>query len=82
MIRIEMVGMCEGCVCAELELGWRAYEKHKEWFITCKHRDACDWMETKTINRIKADTRDCEHCTHHTEQGCTKWECEFERREE
>ena len=26
--------------------------------------------------------RDCSHCTHHTEQGCTKWECEYERRTE
>ena len=22
--------------------------------------------------------RDCEHCIHHTDDGCEKWECEFE----
>lgn len=29
---------------------------------------------------IPQDIRDCDHCTHHTSQGCTKWDCEFERR--
>ena len=33
----------------------------------------CAYAERKT-------DRDCEHCTHHTSQGCTKWDCEFERR--
>ena len=28
------------------------------------------------------NTRDCENCVHHTEQGCTKWDCEFERRQD
>ena len=36
----------------------------------------CSWAERIT------DIRDCENCTHHTEQGCTKWDCEFERRTE
>ena len=30
-------------------------------------------------NGERGTDRDCEHCTHHTEQGCTKWDCEFER---
>lgn len=37
--------------------------------------DYCSRAERKT-------DRDCNHCTHHTEQGCTKWDCEFERRTE
>ena len=24
--------------------------------------------------------RDCEHCVHHTERGCTVWECDFSRK--
>ena len=32
----------------------------------------CSWAERKT-------DRDCDNCVHHTEQGCTKWDCEFER---
>ena len=28
---------------------------------------------------IPQDIRDCDHCTHHTDNGCTKWDCEFER---
>ena len=23
--------------------------------------------------------RDCENCVHHTEDGCSSWDCEFER---
>ena len=57
--------------------------KHKDinrcdrfpWNIWVLGDDYCSWAERKT-------DRDCENCTNHTEQGCTKWECEFERREE
>ena len=33
----------------------------------------CAWAERKT-------DRDCDNCVHHTDNGCTKWDCEFERR--
>lgn len=54
MIRIVMDGMCEGCKYADLELDWLCltYSGEKEWMIKCIHRDACDNMETKTINRM------------------------------
>lgn len=26
--------------------------------------------------------RDCENCKYHTDGGCTKWDCEYEKREE
>lgn len=26
--------------------------------------------------------RDCEHCIHHTDKGCSSWECNFEKKEE
>ena len=25
-----------------------------------------------------ANDRDCEHCKHHKENGCEKWDCSFE----
>ena len=40
-------------------------------FVT-EPNDYCSKAERKT-------DRDCEHCTHHTPNGCTKWDCEFER---
>ena len=56
MIRIEMDGMCEGCRCADLELDYFfGMNNEKNWFIKCDHRDACDWMETRTINRLKGN---------------------------
>ena len=35
------------------------------------------WLvgETQTL-------RDCENCKYHTDGGCTKWDCEYEKREE
>ncbi len=54
MIRIVMDGMCTGCKYADLELERVSlpYSGTKEWAIRCVHRDACDNMETKTINRM------------------------------
>jgi hypothetical protein len=26
--------------------------------------------------------RNCENCKHHTENGCTSWECEYEPEDE
>lgn len=55
MIRIVMDGMCKGCKYADLELDYYnlSFSGGKEWIIKCNHRDACDNMETKTINRMK-----------------------------
>ena len=45
--------------------------KHEYGGMWAKPNAYCSYAERKT-------DRDCSHCTHHTEQGCTKWECEFE----
>lgn len=51
MILLEYKGMCEGCECADLELGYNEYgNERKEWYVRCIHVDACDWMETKTLS--------------------------------
>ena len=54
MIRIEMDGMCKSCMYADLELDcvYLDISGQKFWTIKCIHRDACDNMETKTINRL------------------------------
>ena len=41
------------------------------WWLDTKADDYCSRAERKT-------DRDCENCVHHTPNGCTKWECEFE----
>lgn len=65
MLRIEMDGICEGCKCADLELDYFGTASGKEWFINCTHRNACDRMETKTINKlrptIEAEPNSCEY---------------------
>lgn len=33
------------------------------------------------INNTAEETRDCENCKHHTENGCESWECAFEPQE-
>ena len=33
------------------------------------------------INNMTEETRDCENCIHHTENGCESWECSFEPQE-
>ena len=48
--------------------------KHEYGGMWAKPNAYCSYAERK-------DERDCPNCTHHTEQGCTKWECEFERKE-
>lgn len=63
MISIVMDGMCSGCKYADLELDgvYLSCSGTKEWSVRCIHRDACDNMETKTINRItKVDEVDKE----------------------
>lgn len=30
------------------------------------------------MNNSEYDIRDCDNCIHHTDGGCTKWECEYE----
>ena len=53
MITIMMAGMCEGCEYADLELDHvEDMMGRKTWTATCIHRAACDWMETRTINRM------------------------------
>ena len=60
MITIGMTGMCEGCLCADLELVREEDDTFdgivKRWYVRCIHRDACDFMETKTIQRLKGST--------------------------
>ena len=34
---------------------------------------------TKLGNHYNSD-RDCPTCIHHTEKGCRKWDCEYEKR--
>lgn len=38
----------------------------------------------RIIYKYKAldQERDCEHCVHQTDKGCSSWDCEFERRTE
>ena len=48
----------------------------------CKHKDGCIMSAPDGNWKACEDyERDCDHCTNHTSQGCTKWDCEFERRE-
>lgn len=62
MIYIVMNGMCEGCRYADLELSCEEDElldgPVKRWRVRCIHRDACDSMETKTIQRLKGARND------------------------
>lgn len=54
MITIMMTGMCEGCEYADLELDHiEDMMGRKTWTATCIHRAACDWMETRTIERAR-----------------------------
>lgn len=39
------------------------------------------WMPLPKPYEAPAPERDCEHCVHHTEKGCSSWDCEFERRQ-
>ena len=53
MIRIETDGMCAGCLYADLELDFEEMCNGKKiWSVRCLHQDACEHMETVTINRI------------------------------
>ena len=48
----------------------------------CLYKGAINQKEYDKLMRKMDEVdniRDCENCVHHTEQGCTKWECEFER---
>ena len=59
---------------------------NSDWYKTAEGKTLCycleydcgGFAENDFCSRAVKD-RDCEHCTHHTEQGCTKWDCEFER---
>lgn len=58
MLGILMDGMCSGCEHADLELDCLDYpDGRKTWTVKCVHRNACDNMETKTINRVRKSYR-------------------------
>ena len=50
------------CPCADLELVCEEDDTFdgivKRWYVKCDHRDACDFMETKTIQRLKGAQND------------------------
>lgn len=51
MITIEMTGMCEGCLNAELELdSAEDMVGRKTWFANCVHLRACEAMRGKAID--------------------------------
>ena len=58
MIEIKLTGMCEGCTLAdidiqsvELEANGRLYQNN--WYAYCTHKDACEAMRDKMIERQK-----------------------------
>ena len=54
MIELVFKGMCEDCECADLELDSLEYGDGTMWWtVRCRHVDACDRMEDKTIDRLK-----------------------------
>lgn len=59
MIKLDFTGMCEECECADLELECLEvgsivrFKFKKEWSVRCKHADACDAMESRTIERVR-----------------------------
>ena len=57
MVKLDFMGMCEGCKYADLKLErleWGSYGKiEKEWSVRCEHADACDAMESRTIERVR-----------------------------
>ena len=57
MITLEFTGRCEECECADLELECLEFcsfdKSEKEWSVRCKHADACDAMESRTIERVR-----------------------------
>lgn len=58
MLGILMDGMCSGCEYADLELHClERVDGRKVWTLKCIHREACDNMETKTINRVRKEIK-------------------------
>ena len=57
MIKLEFTGMCEECEHADLELEcfeFGSFDKSKkEWSVKCRHADACDAIESRTIERVR-----------------------------
>ncbi len=54
MITIVQTGMCQGCEYADLELHRIDINfGKKKWYLSCRHRDACDWIESVTIDRLR-----------------------------
>lgn len=47
-----------------------------------RHTDPIAWMPLPKPYKAPDQERDCEHCVHHTDKGCSSWNCEFERRTE
>ena len=56
MIKLEFTGLCEGCEHADLELDCLEFgrfdKSEKEWSVRCRHADACDAIESRTIERV------------------------------
>ena len=57
MIKLDFTEKCKGCECADLKLEcleFGSFDKSKkEWYVKCKHADACDAMESRMIERVR-----------------------------
>ena len=57
MIHLKFTGMCEKCKHADLKLECLEFSSftgsEKEWDVGCIHAEACDSMESRTIERMK-----------------------------
>lgn len=58
MISLVFDGKCKGCTQADLELiEADAFMTEKLWGVRCIHNDACEYMEDRTIERLKGSNK-------------------------